>query len=104
MVFIETAIFLRAIKDMTDEDLRALQTHLLEHPDAGAIIKGSGGLRKLRWASDGRGKRGGIRVIYFHINHAGQIYLVYAYAYAKNVTEDLSPTQLQTLRALIEED
>jgi hypothetical protein len=102
MVFIETAIFLRAIKDMTNEDLRALQTHLLENPDAGAIIKKSGGLRKLRWASDGRGKRGGIRVIYFHINHAGQIYLVYAYA--KNVTTDLSPTQLRTLRALIEED
>ena len=65
MVIIETAIFTRRIQSiLTDDEYRFLQAQLVQKPDAGKIIPGSGGLRKLRWSADGHGKRGGIRVIY----------------------------------------
>ena len=66
MVIIETPIFTRRIQDiLADDEYRLLQTQLVQKPDAGKIIPGSGGLRKLRWSAGGHGKRGGIRVIYY---------------------------------------
>lgn len=66
MVFIETSVFTRrVVRLLSDEDLRALQNHLMEHPDAGDVIPESGGLRKVRWRVGNRGKRGGVRIIYF---------------------------------------
>ena len=66
MVFVETPIFCRRVQEYLDDDEYAeLQTFLAERPDAGNVIKGSGGMRKLRWAGSGRGKRGGLRVIYY---------------------------------------
>ncbi len=66
MRFIETPVFTRAIRAaIDDESHRALQIALMLRPEQGAVIKGSGGLRKLRWARAGAGKRGGLRVIYF---------------------------------------
>lgn len=66
MQFIETPIFTRRLKSLlTEEEFRALQNDLIEQPEVGAIIRGSGGLRKLRWAAKGRGKSGGVRVIYY---------------------------------------
>ena len=61
---------------LTRDDYRALQLHLLGRPDAGAVIPGAGGLRKLRWAVAGRGKRGGVRVIYYWYVEASRIYIV----------------------------
>jgi hypothetical protein len=66
MVFIETTAFTRLVYDyLSDEEFAGVQNYLLMHPNAGQIIPGSGGVRKLRWAIEGRGKRGGIRVIYY---------------------------------------
>jgi len=66
MIIIETHIFTRKLKALlTDDEYRKLQNELVLRPDAGKIIPGSGGLRKLRWAGSGRGKRGGVRVIYY---------------------------------------
>jgi hypothetical protein len=81
MVFIETSIFTRLIFDyMTDEEYLGLQSHLLRFPDAGTIVPGSGGVRKLRWATTGRGKRGGLRVIYFWKRQADEIWMLTLYA------------------------
>ena len=64
MLFIETSKFTELVKDhLSDDEYVALQWMLLEQPDAGPIVPGSGGVRKVRWGLRGRGKRGGIRVI-----------------------------------------
>lgn len=66
MLFIETSKFTELVKDhLSDDEYVALQWMLLEQPDAGPIVPGSGGVRKVRWGLRGRGKRGGIRVIYY---------------------------------------
>jgi len=75
---------------------------LVIHPDAGDIIKHGGGIRKLRWTGSGRGKRGGIRVIYFYYTEPDRIFLLYVYP--KNETEDLTSKQIKFLKSLIEED
>ena len=77
LTFVELAPF-AAVRDryMDDEEFAVLQQYLVEHPDAGDVIPRSGGCRKLRWAATGRGKRGGIRVIYFLRLASGQIVLV----------------------------
>ena len=64
--FVETPLFTRLVGDYLDDDeYRALQRALAAHPEAGAVIPGSGGVRKIRWGAESRGKRGGVRVIYF---------------------------------------
>jgi len=66
MVIIETPIFTRKNQAiLSDEEYRLLQVQLINKPDSGKIIRGSGGLRKLRWSASGHGERGGIRVIYY---------------------------------------
>ena len=102
MEFVETPVFAKASRDLLrDEELRQLQAVLLAYPAMGAIIPGSGGLRKIRWVSGGKGKRGGLRVIYYWIAVDHKIYLLYVYA--KSRQEDLTPEQARTLRGLIEE-
>ena len=67
MLFVELTPFIAfRAANWTDEELRALQNHLLDNPNAGDVIRASSGLRKLRWAASGRGKRGGARIIYYH--------------------------------------
>lgn len=64
MVFIESAVFTRQVRELlTDEEYADLQWHLALHPKSGVVIQDTGGLRKVRWISGGSGKRGGVRVI-----------------------------------------
>jgi hypothetical protein len=96
MVFIELSAFTQRLADLLDDEAYlALQVHLAVHPDIGKLIRGGKGLRKVRWAAKGHGKRGGARVIYFWRTSAGQIIL--ARIYAKNEREDLSPAELKTV-------
>ena len=101
MVIIETPVFTKKIlASLSDEQYRLLQVHLLNKPDAGKIIQGSGGLRKLRWSAKGHGKSGGIRVIYYWF--VAQDTILLAFAYSKNERGDLTPEQLQQLKRVIE--
>lgn len=96
MLFIETSYFTRFCEEhCADDDLRHLQQQLIEQPDAGDLIRGGKGLRKLRWALPGRGKSSGARVIYYWRSSAGQIYLLYAYS--KNAQADLNADQRKML-------
>ena len=101
MVFVELPIFSRCAADLfSDEDIAELQNTLLENPAAGDVIPGGRGLRKLRVPLPGRGKRGGARVIYYHWVSKEQCYLIYAYA--KNVSANLSPDQLRRLAEVMQ--
>ena len=100
--FIETATFTRLIaKLMDDEEYSRLQQALVKRPDWGSVIPGSGGIRKLRWAGSGRGKRGGLRVIYYWQTADDQIWLLVAYP--KNEKDDLSRDEIKDLRQLVKE-
>ncbi len=81
---------------MDDAEYVELQKHLAARPDAGDIIKGSGGIRKIRWAGSGRGKRGGLRVIYYWWTADDQISLLLVYP--KNEMDDLRADQLKQLK------
>ena len=80
MVFIETSIFTKLINQhLSEEEYLGLQTHLLQHPDAGAIIRGTGGVRKMRWRVVGKGKSGGIRIIYYWQVRDDEIWMLTVY-------------------------
>ena len=101
MVIIETPIFTkRIIGLLSGEDYRLFQADLLNKPDAGKVIPGSGGLRKIRWSAKDHGKRGGVRVIYYWFNSRDVILLLFVYS--KNERDDLTPEQLKQLRKVIE--
>jgi len=101
MIIIETSIFSHLIQEiMSDDDYRSLQEALITKPDAGDVIRGSGGLRKVRWKVEGKGKSGGVRIIYYWVAADDQIRMVYAYRKSKQ--ENLTPEQLATLRQIIE--
>ena len=103
MVIIETSIFTRQVQTLlSDEEYRQLQMALVLHPDLGAVIPGSGGLRKVRWSIRGRGKRGGVRAIYYWAVVHDKILMLFIYA--KNEQEDLTPEQLKVLKRIVEEE
>ena len=102
MLFVETSLFSKALPDyLSDENYRALQNHLIERPHARAIIQRSGGVRKVRWAAGGKGKSGGLRVIYYWLKAEDQIFLLTLYA--KGEKEDLGAGELKRIVKLIEE-
>ena len=101
MVFIETSIFTREIQRLLpDESYRMLQSVLMLRPDAGSVIRGSGGLRKIRWNLPGSGKRGALRVIYFW-SPPDTIFMLFPYRKADQ--EDLTSEQLKLLRRMVKE-
>lgn len=100
---IETSVFTRQVERfLTGGEYRELQLALVARPAAGPVIPGSGGLRKLRWGLRGRGKRGGVRVIYYWLIAEEQIFLLFLYP--KNERSDLSPAELRLLRQLVDDD
>lgn len=101
MVIIETQIFTRLIRElMSDDEYRALQEALISRPDLGAIIRQSGGLRKMRWSLEGKGKSGGVRVIYYWVVDDSQIRMIYVYP--KGNQDNLTAEQLRKLRVVVE--
>lgn len=103
MIFVEFRAFSRGrAEHLTDEHFRALQNALLQRPEAGAVIPGTGGLRKLRWGGEGRGKRGGVRIIYYPLVSRGVVLLLLLYP--KNEQDDLTPEQKHILRSLVESE
>jgi len=102
VVVIETSVFTRQVQDLlSDEEYRKLQAALVGKPTLGPLIRGSGGLRKVRWALPGKGKRGGVRVIYYWAAREEQLFMLLMYA--KSERDDLTPGQLRLLRKLVEE-
>ena len=102
MIFIETTIFTRQVLELLpDEQYRELQSALIDDPEIGPVIQGGGGLRKLRWAIPGHGKRGGARVIYYLVT---QDKILLVYLYRKTKQDDLTFDQLNRLRKKIEEE
>ena len=102
-VFKETSVFTRQIgKLIPDEAYREFQQELIFNPTAGDLIKGSSGLRKIRWRSATGGKRGGIRVIYYWYVADSEIFLLLAYG--KKEKTDLSAKEVKILRTLVEEN
>lgn len=102
MRFVETPIFTKIITRLDDEEYRALQIALVLRPEQGPIIRGAGGLRKIRWAKPGSGKRGGLRVIYYWAPSEQAFYMLYAYS--KNEQKDLTPKQARLLGQLVREE
>lgn len=79
--FIESPLFSKYLSDyLADDEYLALQEFLCEHPEAGDIIRGSGGVRKLRWGRQGSGKSGGVRVCYYVRTRAGQMLMLLIFA------------------------
>lgn len=100
--FRETLQFTKkVVHHLTDEEYQKLQIRLCEFPDAGDMIKGSGGLRKIRQAAKGKGTRGGSRVIYYFAVVRETFYMLDIYL--KNEQEDLSQAEIKNLRSIVEE-
>ena len=102
MQVFSTRTYERAVRKLLGEEARReMENAIVADPDAAPVIRGTGGIRKLRWAGSGRGKRGGIRTVYFY--HAGPeaVYLLTAYAKANH--EDLTPADTRALSRLVAE-
>jgi hypothetical protein len=99
MEFIETSLFTKLLYTyLTEDEFREFQDYLVKHPQAGKIVPGSGGVRKLRWAASGKGKSGGVRVIYYYKQQDSEIWLLTLYS--KNVRENIAA---HVLRQIAEE-
>ena len=99
MEFVEAPPFTRHLADyLNEEGYRELQARLAANPEAGDLIPGTGGFRKLRWADArrGKGRRGGLRVIYYYLPSDHQIWLMTVYD--KNEASDLSEKQKKALK------
>ncbi len=99
--FIETKLFSRLVREyLSDDEYSKLQQVLIEKSDAGDLIPDSGGIRKLRWRSSGRGKRGGVRVVYYARIQQGQIWV--RTVYARNVSENIRGHILKRIKEEID--
>jgi hypothetical protein len=103
MEIVETSVFTKQIRGLLkDEEYRRLQEELVINPLVGAVIQGSGGLRKVRWGVEGRGKSGGIRVIYYYATPDERIFMLVAYA--KGAKGDLTNKEVAALKKLVKEE
>jgi len=87
MIFIETSTFTKLLSNyLSDDDYRGLQSYLLQKPDAGELVRGTGGVRKVRWAQSGKGKSGGIRAIYYWKKSDHEIWMLTLYSKSERAT------------------
>lgn len=103
LVFLEAPVFTRLLPNyMSDESYRRLQQTLLERPESGEVIPGTGGFRKIRWQDSrtNKGKRGGLRIIYYHLQEDQQIW--FFTLYVKSEVTDLAEGEKRTLKQAIE--
>ena len=101
MIFIETPIFTEDLHNLlSDEEYTEFQKYLALNPLRGDVIQSTGGLRKIRWAAGGKGKRGGVRIIYYHVTADSQIRLLLIYK--KGIQDDLTADQKKVLRHINE--
>lgn len=103
MIIVETRIFTRLICELlSDEEYRGLQLALVLRPNQGALIRGASGLRKVRWAKEGSGKRGGLRVFYYWDKRAERLYMIYVIEKARQA--DLTAAQAKELGGIVREE
>ena len=103
MVVVETPVFTRQISDLLpDDEYRRLQLALVLRPEQGALVPKGQGLRKLRWGQPGRGKRGGLRILYYWDKEPENVYMLFAYEKSKQA--DLTPEQAKALGSLSREE
>ena len=103
LTVVETPMFVRLSADLwSDEDRNGFIAFIAANPDAGDVVPGSGGLRKVRWGRAGRGKRGGVRVIYYNRFALGEIWLLLIYG--KSVQDNVCAHVLRQIKEEIEND
>ena len=103
MEIVETPVFTRRIKAaLSDDEYSELQQAMVINPEAGVVIPGGGGLRKLRWAVPGKGKSAGLRIIYYWYASNDRIYMLFVYK--KSEQEDLTSKQLSILKEYVKGD
>jgi len=101
VTFVETKLFTRLVQEyLSDDEYATLQQSLLVNPEAGDVIRGSGGVRKLRWGVAGRGKRGGLRVTYFLRLRNDEVWMLTLYA--KNVADNIPAKVLKKIKGEID--
>lgn len=103
LTFVETTLFTSLVGQyLSDDEYAALQQALTANPEAGDVIRGSGGVRKVRWGVAGRGKRGGIRVIYYLRLRQGEVWMLTLYA--KNEADSIPGHVLKKIKEQIDAD
>ncbi|MEL0614236.1 type II toxin-antitoxin system RelE/ParE family toxin [Marinomonas arenicola] len=103
MIFIETSLFTKILPSyLSDEDYRGLQSYLLKKPDAGDIVRGSGGVRKIRWAPSGSGKSGGVRAIYYWKKSEHEMWMLTMYS--KSERASISGSALKQIAEAIDHE
>ena len=101
VIFVETKLFTKLVQEyLSDDEYAAIQQALIVNPELGVVIPGSGGVRKARWGVAGRGKRGGLRVIYFLRLRHGEIWMLTLYA--KNVVDSIPAKVLKKIKEAID--
>jgi mRNA-degrading endonuclease RelE of RelBE toxin-antitoxin system len=101
LTFVETKLFTGLVGGyLSDDQYAALQLSIAANPEAGEIVRGSGGVRKLRWSGSGRGKRGGIRVIYYLRTARGEVWMLTVYA--KNEADSIPAHVLKRIKEEID--
>jgi mRNA-degrading endonuclease RelE of RelBE toxin-antitoxin system len=99
MIFVETPVFTQLLVELlSDDEYSQFQQFLMADPHAGDVIQDTGGLRKVRWASGGKGKRGGVRVIYYSVDELDQVRLLLIYK--KGIQDNLTPAQKKQLKSI----
>ncbi|MGH9339896.1 MAG: hypothetical protein ACRD1R_10000 [Acidobacteriota bacterium] len=103
MLIVETPIFTKRVHQVLDEEqYRLFQVGLIASPGTGNVVRGSGGIRRLRWSGSGRGKQGGARIMYYWFPEQDRILMLFVFL--KNERADLSVRQLRQLRLLVESE